>query len=237
MSEMDCTAVQRLLGAYHDGELEGSDKDAVSAHLAHCSACLQKLEGIRRIDDIFDATIPPDPNPVLWDRVREDLSQVEFNMPSRASSRVRWLAAAVVLVAAVAVGWSAYFAARIASAQRPIDLGHYLDNRPPVPANWKTVSLDDICKHVDFPILKALELPRGYTLSSPAKWTAPRALYGSHTIAASQKPSSCSTTKTIPSCTGTGKSSRSPSTARPVSSSSAANRDDTVSPGRSMAPR
>ncbi|MGE5247790.1 MAG: anti-sigma factor family protein, partial [Verrucomicrobiota bacterium] len=61
---MDCRNARELLGAYHDGELAGADRDRVAAHLERCAECAALLEALRRIDGAVEA---PDPGPAYWE--------------------------------------------------------------------------------------------------------------------------------------------------------------------------
>jgi hypothetical protein len=45
----DCTAVESLLDAYHDGELVGDEKASVEMHLRACDVCPKKLAQIDRL--------------------------------------------------------------------------------------------------------------------------------------------------------------------------------------------
>jgi hypothetical protein len=54
----DCTAVESLLDAYHDGELVGDEKASVEMHLRACDACPKKLAQIDRLVSMLKA-MPP----------------------------------------------------------------------------------------------------------------------------------------------------------------------------------
>jgi anti-sigma factor RsiW len=54
----DCTAIESLLDAYHDGELVGDEKASVEMHLRACDACPKKLAQIERLVSVLKA-VPP----------------------------------------------------------------------------------------------------------------------------------------------------------------------------------
>lgn len=49
MTPLSCGATERLLQAYHDGELPVRDQIAVSAHIEWCEACASSLSELREI--------------------------------------------------------------------------------------------------------------------------------------------------------------------------------------------
>jgi hypothetical protein len=54
----NCQSIEPLLDAFHDGELSGSEKTEVEAHVGSCSQCLNKLRQINRLVHIL-RTVPP----------------------------------------------------------------------------------------------------------------------------------------------------------------------------------
>lgn len=167
--QMDCTTVHGLLNAYHDGELESSERDAVSAHLAQCPACRGELNEIRRIDDLFSSMVPPEAPAGDWDRVRALVGGSQIPIHESTPSRLRRMTAALLLVVlcglALAIwsqpGWN--ILDRFAFAD-PVDLARDL-NKTAAKSQGNQVDVKDICGLVDFQVLKVEELPGGYKLS------------------------------------------------------------------------
>lgn len=166
---MDCTTVHGLLNAYHDGELESSERDAVSAHLATCPACRSELNEIRRIDDLFTSMVPPEAPAGDWERVRSLVGGSQIPIPGSTPSRLRRVSAALLLVAlcglALAIwsqpGWNILDHFAFAD---PVDLARDL-NKTATKSQGSQVDVKDICGLVDFQVLKIDELPGGYKLS------------------------------------------------------------------------
>jgi anti-sigma factor RsiW len=77
------------LGAYHDGELEGTRLQPVERHLADCRDCRAELEEIRRLSILLQDTDPEEAF-LPADRFVANLS---LNLPRRSQelrSRSRW---------------------------------------------------------------------------------------------------------------------------------------------------
>jgi len=62
---MDCRETQTLLTAFHDGELQASDRARVEEHLRGCPECGARRADLARVDQ---AAGVPDPGPAYWDR-------------------------------------------------------------------------------------------------------------------------------------------------------------------------
>ena len=62
---MDCRETQKLLSAFHDGELSAADRARVEEHLRGCPECVALLADLARADHAAGA---PDPGPEYWDR-------------------------------------------------------------------------------------------------------------------------------------------------------------------------
>ncbi|NOY12251.1 MAG: hypothetical protein GXP51_00710 [Deltaproteobacteria bacterium] len=60
---MRCRKIISYLNAYVDGELPERQRPIVEAHLATCESCRGRLEEIRGIDELFQATLPVPPVP------------------------------------------------------------------------------------------------------------------------------------------------------------------------------
>ncbi len=109
----------RRLSALMDGELRGRAREAVERHLAHCRACAETLDGLRRAQAVLRAAPPSAPPEEAWDRLREAMTPAR-GAPAGAAPKVpapaaaRWVlarrwapAAAVGLL--LALGASYYY--------------------------------------------------------------------------------------------------------------------------------
>ena len=92
-----------LLGPYVLGELAPEEERELERHLDGCPACREEAKGVRRAHRSLLAEAAPPPPPQLKTRLMEGLPR--RNRWSR-RRRVRWTAAAAVLVVAVAAIWS-----------------------------------------------------------------------------------------------------------------------------------
>ena len=62
---MDCRETQRMLSAYHDGELSPAERAGVEEHLRGCAGCSGLLAALSGIDSKVEV---PDPGPEYWER-------------------------------------------------------------------------------------------------------------------------------------------------------------------------
>ncbi len=101
---MTCDDVDRLGGAYLDGELDAAGAEALEAHLDACATCAER----QRSREALSATLRSAPYfrapAALVGRVRQGR---RANRGLGGTSRIAWaVAAAAVLVAAVSIGTS-----------------------------------------------------------------------------------------------------------------------------------
>lgn len=54
--------IQKLLGAYLDGELEERKKNEIAAHLLSCAGCRRELESLKELDEFARSLAPPLPS-------------------------------------------------------------------------------------------------------------------------------------------------------------------------------
>ena len=167
---MDCAAVQQLLSPFMDGELEGSEADAVALHIDHCLDCQSRLNELRNLDEIWSSVAPPEPSSHAWKRIARNLSNLEGGPSRRFQLRNRgWLAASILLLlccgAASALmkygdktAWKEF-----QSWRAPINLVDYIDNEH-MQAAGKSVDPDAVCSMVSFRTLQAPGLPENYKL-------------------------------------------------------------------------
>jgi hypothetical protein len=165
---MDCAAVQPLLSPYFDGELDGSDADAVALHIDHCLECQGRLNELRSLDDIWSSAPPPEPSANAWKRIARNLNNLDEGVSRRFQNR-RWLAASILLLiccgaasALVKYGDKKYWD-EFQQLRAPINLVDYIDNEH-MQAAGKSVDPDAVESMVTFRTLKAPVLPDGYKL-------------------------------------------------------------------------
>jgi Putative zinc-finger len=165
---MDCAEVQPLLSPFLDGELEGTDRDAVAVHVDQCSECQRRLRELQSLNDVWSSAAPPEPSEQAWKRIGRHLAKLEDGSSRRFRTR-RWLAAAILLLVCASGAWAmVHFGGEALSryfvqARDVVNLVDYLDGqrgRPP----GKPVDFDQICSLVPFRTLEAPELPGGYKL-------------------------------------------------------------------------
>jgi len=66
---MNCKGIEKLLQAYHDGELSEAQRKEVESHLAKCPKCQAKLAELGALDELLidgDAERVPDPGKHYW---------------------------------------------------------------------------------------------------------------------------------------------------------------------------
>ena len=168
---MDCAAVQPLLSPFMDGELEGSDADAVALHIDGCLDCQSRLNELRNLDEIWSSVAPPEPSANAWKRIGRNLSNLEDGSPRRFRFRFSnrgWLAASILLLlccgaASALVRYDKGFWKDIQNFRAPINLVDYIDNEH-MQAAGKSVDPDAVCSMVTFRTLKAPVLPDNYEL-------------------------------------------------------------------------
>jgi anti-sigma factor RsiW len=100
---MRCVKVATMLSAYLDGELTPSDAGGVEAHLDGCKACRQRLDSLRRLQDLLaELPAPAVPGGFTLRVVAEVRTGTRFSAPHRARSTVRRYGLPVARAAAMA---------------------------------------------------------------------------------------------------------------------------------------
>jgi predicted anti-sigma-YlaC factor YlaD len=77
--------VTTWLGAYHDGELQGSRLRQVEAHLVHCPVCRAELEELRALT----ALLQQSPAVEVWTSPERFAAQVGLRLPRRPAQPTR----------------------------------------------------------------------------------------------------------------------------------------------------
>jgi anti-sigma factor RsiW len=96
---LNCTRARKLLSAYLDRELSGSEMLAVRGHVCNCSGCDLELEALRKTRDVLARGQEPSEPPGLEERL---LSQVFREEVPQLMNRPRVLWASGIALAAVA---------------------------------------------------------------------------------------------------------------------------------------
>jgi len=113
---MNCSEVQDLLSAYHDGELITDTKSNVGEHLGRCSKCAQELAQFERLTMMASALNTPVPPETIWSQLEQQLNhqsvdETSGTKPVAQISRRSFLVPGLVALAAtivVAVGIITY---------------------------------------------------------------------------------------------------------------------------------
>ena len=101
---MKCEEVRPLLDAYVDGELAGTERGALGAHLAGCAECGPEAAAIERLRDAIRRSAPVyRAPPALRRNIRAALRREAAGRSAEAPAR-GWLAYAASLLLAVIVG-------------------------------------------------------------------------------------------------------------------------------------
>jgi Putative zinc-finger len=79
MKHMVCASVNRVLEAYHDGELPVEQQIVVAAHLAECYVCAAEAKSLRQLRDALRATA----DVTATDMVEERLASISSGVISR----------------------------------------------------------------------------------------------------------------------------------------------------------
>lgn len=103
---MDCRKAEELLQSWIDGELDESERAALTAHLAECSDCARRLAEYKHLGALLDRidaqTVVP---PGLYGRIMEAVERESAPARGGAHRWTRWAAsAAAVLLLGVTAG-------------------------------------------------------------------------------------------------------------------------------------
>lgn len=100
-----CKNIGPLLDGFHDGELDGPERQRVQQHLDQCPRCRSDLASLEAVGGFVRAAIAGAPEPDFWSGIARQLPPQR--MPARrAPLRRRWmrpLGAAAAVAAAAAV--------------------------------------------------------------------------------------------------------------------------------------
>lgn len=137
---MNCTKAQKLLSAYHDGELSAEVRASLDEHLQGCSPCAAELAAFRKLSAVVREAADPAPPGRLWgaiqlqldaeDRPAAGVADPRRPVPARRLRSWKLLAAAVAFVLALGLGWFAaetWFRPSGHDQRMAVDFGAYLD--------------------------------------------------------------------------------------------------------------
>jgi outer membrane lipoprotein-sorting protein len=105
---MECKWAERLIDAYHDGELEGAAAEKLERHLASCASCQMQAEAVRRLSSAAKVA-PEKANPRLQGRIadrlqsRPALSRTNL-IREKWMKKARWGLMTAVLTATLVIG-------------------------------------------------------------------------------------------------------------------------------------
>lgn len=98
---MDCPTCEAMVGAYVDGELSVAESAEFERALEACPECRRRLDETREMSSLL-RDLPAEPAPdLLRARIERDLRAIA----GRPRERLRWMAMAASLVAALGIGW------------------------------------------------------------------------------------------------------------------------------------
>jgi anti-sigma factor RsiW len=98
---MDCPTCEAMVDAYIDGELSTTESAAFELAVVDCTACRRRLEEARAMSGLL-RELAPEPAPdLLRAKVERELRAIA----RRPAERLRWMAMAASLIAAVSIGW------------------------------------------------------------------------------------------------------------------------------------
>jgi len=184
---MNCSEVQELLSAYHDGELLDEQRSRLASHLEKCSDCTKKLAGFGKLSAMVDGLDSPVPPGYMWSQIEQQLEQScdeqaatkpVHQAPHRPYSLPRLLAIAATILVAVGLSSFTYqmWIAHSEHDQFAVEFGKYLDEFARDPdaaqqtllANYENQIIDPghAIRQVGYRPAVADGLPQGYTLVS-----------------------------------------------------------------------
>lgn len=104
---MDCPTCEAMVDAYVDGELTATESADFERALAVCPDCRKRLDSARALGGLL-RDLPAEPAPdLLRARVERELRGIAGRSSSvRQRERMRWMAYAASLIAAVGIGWA-----------------------------------------------------------------------------------------------------------------------------------
>ena len=108
----------RRLSAYHDGELSGSARASLEAHLRQCPACAAELDRLRKLSRLLGSAVRPGIPPQVLARLHRAADVQPAAAVWRMAQAVTAVAASILLVCAVWL-WAV---APAANATGPIPL-------------------------------------------------------------------------------------------------------------------
>ncbi len=113
---MNCSEIQNLLSAYHDGELSSEIREDIVAHLQSCQSCSSELAMFEQISTLAAELDSPVPPSNMWDelemrlqeesnRKRQSISQLSTSSVLNRLQKYSLLFVAAMLFLAVGIGY------------------------------------------------------------------------------------------------------------------------------------
>jgi len=185
---MNCSDVQALLSAYHDGELADDQRSRLSDHLDTCTDCAKELANFESLSRMATALSTPAPPEQLWNQLESRIERQSEHEPpisrsvdqsrSWAFSALGQLALAATVFVAVGIAWFTYqsWFTHGTHDHFTSEFGQYLDAFRHDPdaaqymllANYENqlVDPDQAIQQLGYRPVVAGGLPAGYTLES-----------------------------------------------------------------------
>lgn len=164
--DIDCTSAEKLLSAFHDGELGPELQLAVQQHFESCPQCAQKIAELQEFSRIANQLAKPEVPPGIWPKLERQLSaeaqkNAEFFWLISSAPAVRGLVAIALIVVVASTATFVW----LRQAEDDLDhvaviFGRYLDgfDRNPAAAQQvllsnyegRTVSFDEAARQLRY---------------------------------------------------------------------------------------
>jgi anti-sigma factor RsiW len=113
----DCQFNSRL-NAYHDGELDAGELDAVAAHLESCDSCRKELAGIVDVSRAMEQFDPGEITPIELGRLHRELDRADESGLIRFTAVLATMAASVLVISLAWIGQASQPSTPTASLRR-----------------------------------------------------------------------------------------------------------------------
>ncbi len=157
---MECKQCGEDLTAFIDGELGAADSEQVRSHLSICASCADEWRSLKEAADFIESRRNDrEPLPESWNLVRARISAEEPVSPFwfLAPNRWRVAAAALVIIAASALGYLQYQQIQKKSLDRY--MSQYMQEREAPKAMHPVTSGPGISPYADNPFIEVKATP------------------------------------------------------------------------------